>query len=300
MMVRSRKDTEQKAKIIALVCSPEGTEESQAGSLWLRLSLLLLFSLFLQSAGAQNWVQRGLNNKVKEFKGGEFLSEKEEEVDRRGKITIRRVQPIAKYIDWDTDPSAIPSVLYQINRRTEMPVYVNNEGLKVATDPELYEYPIIYLTAHTAWHFTEQEARRVRDFLKRGGTLWLDECQFGGGPFTEVTEAECLAILPEGKMETLSPTNPKHQDLFKICYQFSRMPAHIRVGAMEPFRAMYFRGRPAIIFCPNDYGCDWEVTSPPTALNPLGDPAHATHKIQSSRENVYKFTVNWLLFTLTH
>ena len=263
---------------------------------------LLFIALALTPASAANWVKEGLNNETKEFTGGEFPKEEEEEVDRRGKLAVRRIEPVGKGMDWDNDPTAIPALLYQVNKRTGMPVHINNEGLKIATDPELYEYPIIYITSHTAWHFTEQEAKRVGEFLKRGGTLWLDECQFGQGPFTEVTEAECLAMLPEGKMETMDPKNPKHQDLFKICYQFAGMPQHARVGAMEPFRVMYYRGRPAIVFCPNDYGCDWEVTSPPTALNPLGDPAHSkpTAKTQGSRENVYCFTVNWLLFTLTH
>ena len=92
----------------------------QAGSLWLRVPIFLLVFFGLQSIHAQNWVQRGLNNKTKEFKGGEFPSDKEEEGDRRGKVTIRRIQPLAKYIDWDTDPSAIPYLLYQINKRTRI------------------------------------------------------------------------------------------------------------------------------------------------------------------------------------
>ena len=71
---------------------------------------------------------------------------------------------------------------------------------------------------------------------------------------------------------------------------------------MKPFQAVFIAGRPAILFCPNDYGCYWEVSSPPTALNPLGNPAHdaPTPFAQVAREQVYQFCINWLFYALTH
>ena len=70
----------------------------------------------------------------------------------------------------------------------------------------------------------------------------------------------------------------------------------------QPFQCAYLNGRPAILVCPNDYGCYWEVSSPPTALNPLGNSAHSetTPSVQKNRELVYQISINWLFYALTH
>jgi len=71
---------------------------------------------------------------------------------------------------------------------------------------------------------------------------------------------------------------------------------------MKPFQAAYLNGRPAILFCPNDYGCMWEVSSPPTALNPLGNPAHdpPSPSAQHAREGIYQLCINWFFYAMTH
>ncbi len=63
-------------------------------------------------------------------------------------------------------------MLYQINKRTGLPVYVNNDGLDVGT-PDLFEYTMIYLTSHYRWSFNEAEAENVAEWIRRGGTLLL-------------------------------------------------------------------------------------------------------------------------------
>jgi hypothetical protein len=80
------------------------------------------------------------------------------------------------------------------------------------------------------------------------------------------------------------------------------VPQIIKAQFSRPFQAAYVRGRPAIIFCPNDYGCMWEISTPPTALNPLGGGAHGLGYggDDGTREIVYRFSINWLLYTLMH
>src|SRR5580658_6311692 len=62
----------------------------------------------------------------------------------------------------------------QMNR-TDLPVFINNEGLNVAKD-DLFENTVIYLTSHKRWSLNEKETAKMALFLKRGGTLWLDDC----------------------------------------------------------------------------------------------------------------------------
>ena len=84
-----------------------------------------------------------------------------------------------------------------------------------------------------------------------------------------------------------------------MLYAFEGYPNLYKEQFNRPFQAAYVRGRPAIIFCPNDYGCRWEISTPPTALNPLGEGAHGMAG-DDQREPVYRFSMNWIFFALTH
>ncbi len=102
-------------------------------------------------------------------------------------------------------------------------------------------------------------------------------------------------------MELVLPKEKKFAEFFNIMYKLEDYPA-LKEQFTKPFQIAMLNGRPAVIFCPNDYGCNWEVSSPPTALNPLGNPAHAdpTPTTQMLREQVYQISINWLFYTLTH
>ena len=91
------------------------------------------------------------------------------------KSVVRRIHPANPDVDWNTDPTAIPYLLYQINKRTDLPVFINNEGLDVGKD-DLFENTVVYLTSHRRWSLNEKETAKMALFLKRGGTLWLDDC----------------------------------------------------------------------------------------------------------------------------
>jgi hypothetical protein len=57
--------------------------------------------------------------------------------------------------------------------------------------------------------------------------------------------------------------------------------------------------RPAVCFSPNDDGCHWEISTPPTASNPLGEGiGHGGGN--AVRELIYQICVNWMLFAYTH
>jgi hypothetical protein len=90
-------------------------------------------------------------------------------------------------------------------------------------------------------------------------------------------------------------------DLFHLVYEQDELPP-LKEQVRQPFQSDYINGRPAILVCPNDYGCSWEVSTPPTALNPLGNSAHGdtTPTTQAGRELVYQISINWFFYALTH
>src|SRR5690349_20390194 len=47
-----------------------------------------------------------------------------EEKDQRNKHCLPGIKPAMPTVDWNADPTALPYMLYQINKRTDLPVYV--------------------------------------------------------------------------------------------------------------------------------------------------------------------------------
>jgi hypothetical protein len=247
---------------------------------------------------ADEWLKKGIRKQMPVFDGSDVRKKVDLEPDTRGKVTIRRLRPQCRS-DWENDPTALPYLFYQLRLRSDDDTtwYVNNAGLDVSS-VEIFQYPIIYFTSHFAFSFSDEEVKNLRTYLERGGTLWLDDCT-GSGPFMECVPQNVQRILPGSEMKQMFRSDPAFFDLFNMVYPFAGYPDLYKEQFNRPFQAAFVRGRPAVIFCPNDYGCRWEISTPPTALNPLGDGAHGMVG-DDQREPVYQFSINWLFFTLTH
>jgi hypothetical protein len=274
--------------------------------------LTVLLAGFITSAAAaqDNWLQKAATKSVAKFDGTNIDNPADLKTNRRGKVVIRRIKPQAKS-DWNTDPTALPYFFYQLRERTQgkYPIYLDNEGIEL-TGKDIFDYPIIYFTSHFPFQFTDDEVENLKKYLARGGTLLLDDCT-GSGPFMDSVPINVQRIIPGAELKLMLKETKAYTGLFNLIYHLDGLP-ELKEQFMQPFQCAHLyqldaegnrrNGRPAILICPNDYGCYWEVSSPPTALNPLGNAAHAdtTPTVQKGREDVYQISINWLFYALTH
>jgi len=262
------------------------------------LGALALVCVMAAGALAGPWAQRAGKMNRTELSESEAkkLSERAQK-DRRNKVAVRRIRPAMDSVDWNADPTAIPYMHYQINKRTELPIYIDNDGLNVATD-ELFEYTVVYLTAHTRWCLNEKETENVARWLKRGGTLILDDCYNRGSPFMDSVRPEVGKMIPGAEPSMLLKDDPRVRDTFRMVYN-TPWPGEAGRFPNKPWWYFVLDDRPAILFSPNDDGCSWEISTPPTASNPIGEGiGHGGDN--RIRELMYQWATNWLLFAYTH
>ena len=70
--------------------------------------------------------------------------------------------------DWYNGPTEIPNLLAFIRQHT--PIRTAEQEAQVAlTDEHLFAYPVLFLTGHGNIRFSEEELRRLRLYLERGG-----------------------------------------------------------------------------------------------------------------------------------
>ena len=271
----------------------------------LHLSFFILLSTTAQAETApppSAATQAGWESMVGKLNRTELSAEEirkrsqEDDVERRNKIAIRRLKP-DRPMDWNADPTALPQFLYQVNKRTGLPVYIDNDGLDPSSD-ELFDYTVVYFTGHQGWTFNEEETDNVRLFIERGGTLYLDDCYLRGSAFGDSIPSQVTKLIPEAEPIVVLEDDPRVVDAFKMIYE-TAWPGKSGIGENRHWNYYVLDGRPAIFASSNDDGCAWEVSTPPTAANPIGEGiGHGGNNY--FREQVYQWTTNWILFALTN
>jgi hypothetical protein len=76
--------------------------------------------------------------------------------------------------DWYANPSSLPNLLEAIAERTTLRV-AERPGEVRLTDPDLGDYPYLYLTGHGNMTLSDEEIFRLRDYLTAGGFVHVDD-----------------------------------------------------------------------------------------------------------------------------
>lgn len=76
--------------------------------------------------------------------------------------------------DWYANPSSLPNLLEAIGARTTLRVADRNSEVRL-TDPDLGDYPYLYLTGHGNISLSDEELFRLRDYLTAGGFIHVDD-----------------------------------------------------------------------------------------------------------------------------
>lgn len=158
-------------------------------------------------ASASLWVALGLGVCLSVARGQESVSEP----GRAGGFTLARL----KYTgggDWYSDESSLRNILKALRARGEVRVSQEKEAVVTASDPDLWNYPLIFMTGHGNVKLSDDELRSMRRYLDQGGLLWADD-NFGmDKSFRELMRR----LYPETPLVELPFTHP----LFRYPYAF--------------------------------------------------------------------------------
>ncbi len=96
------------------------------------------------------------------------------DVELNGGFTIARL----KYTgggDWYSDESSLRNLLHALKERGDIRVSQDQEAVVSAADPEMWNYPMLFMTGHGNVKMSEEEIRALRGYLDAGGFLWADD-----------------------------------------------------------------------------------------------------------------------------
>ncbi len=115
---------------------------------------------------------------------------------------------------WATDtPDSDLNLSFRLQQMTSMKVSPDGRYLRL-TDPDLADYPFVYIVEPGGLYLSEPEVAALRKYLLNGGFLMLDD--FWGTQEWNVMEHELKKVFPERSFTELPLTHPIYHCVFEI------------------------------------------------------------------------------------
>ena len=183
--------------------------------------------------------------------------------------------------DWYNDPSIIPNLLRFIREHTTLPT-AEDEVQVSLDDEELFSYPFLFMTGHGRISFSEQEAKRLREYLENGGFLYADD-DYG---MDRYFRQEIKKVFPDKELVELPVSHP----IYHVVFDFPKGLPKIHEHDGKPAQGfgIFHNGRLVVYYTYqtniSDGWADPEVH---------GDP-------EWIREAALKMGTNIVIYALTH
>jgi hypothetical protein len=196
---------------------------------------------------------------------------------------------------WTRDfPKADNDCLIALRRLT----HINSPSpLNVADldSDHIFDYPWIYAVQVNTWTFTDEEAKRLHDYLLKGGFLMVDD--FHGTDDWQHFMAGMRMVLPDAVVEDLKDQDEIYHVLYNIDEKF-QIPSEIYVntgrtyekdGYVPKWRAIRnSHGRIMVAICANMHlGDAWEWADSPEYPEKFSGLA-------------FRIVLNYITYAMTH
>ncbi len=149
---------------------------------------------------------------------------------------------------------------------------------------EVFSLPFLFMTGEGDFRLDYDEAATFKEYFKRGGFLYADDCvtQKTGDFFFKAFEREIRKVMPGHKMKPV----PLDHDIFHCFYDFDKGAPKCQ-GGNHPDMGLFYRDRLVAFLTAGDIHCGWCAS--------FFQP-----RTKEMAEASYKMGVNIVIYALTH
>lgn len=182
--------------------------------------------------------------------------------------------------DWYNDPSAEVNLLKYTAQNSNIKVKPEYVFVDLSSD-DIFQYPFLFITGHGNMSFTSQEAERLRQYLERGGFLYVDD-DYG---LDKAFRREIKKVFPDKDLTEL----PFNYGMYHCLFDFTSGPPKTHEHDNKPPRGygIFIGERLAVYYTyesnPSDGWVDQDVYNDPP----------------EKREEALKFGVNMIVWVLS-
>jgi len=174
---------------------------------------------------------------------------------------------------WDPDPSAVHNLLKFARDHSTLEVKFRRENVTLG-DPKMAGYPLVYMTGHREFHWSNDKVARLRAYLTAGGMLLADAC-CGRISFDASFRSQIARVFPKGKLEPIPADHPLLRCLFdvrRVGYTPRVREDFGDLNAVE-LEGIIVDGRLAVVYSRFDLGNGWEQFPHPYSYGLQDDSA---------------------------
>jgi len=183
--------------------------------------------------------------------------------------------------DWYNDPSIIPNMLREFQKRTGIETSPGEVVLSL-NSPEIFFYPFLFITGHGKINLSEEEIKNLRKYLYSGGFVYADD-DYGMDEYFRRLVAKAF---PESKLILLPPDHEIYHCFYDLKNGLPKIHEHYK-GPPEGY-GLFINRRLALFYTYNSNISDgW---ADPDVHN---DPPE-------KREEAFKMGVNIIYYAITH
>lgn len=118
------------------------------------------------------------------------------------------------WLRWETDyPEADENFIFRVSELTTIDPNPRAETRRL-TDPDLFEFPFIYMCDVGWMRLKEEEKAALRKYLNNGGFLWVDD--FWGDAEWDQFEQEMRGVFPDRRWQVIPKTHPILKVVFPL------------------------------------------------------------------------------------
>ncbi len=182
--------------------------------------------------------------------------------------------------DWYSNPTALPNLVRFANDQTGTTISTQIGTVEVGSS-QLFNYPFVYMTGHGNVVFSAQEAENLRNYLKSGGFLHVDD-NYGLDPYFQ---REIQKVFPDQELIELPHTHP----IYRQTFSFPEGPPKIHEHDGKPPQGfgIFYEGRLVLYYTYEvDLGNGWEDQSV------HGNPEEVRQKALRMGANILQYVFN--------
>src|SRR5687767_1614031 len=155
-----------------------------------------------------------------------------------GRFTVARVR-YARNNSWSADYPTMEQHLSQmLENITAIDTHVEGSNVHFLDDPNLLKIPLSYLTEPGYWYPSNSEVAGLRDYLKKGGFLIVDDFHFENE--WAVFDDAIHRVLPDARIMPLDITHQIFNSFFAIDSLKVPYPGRLgEQGLMGEFSGIY-------------------------------------------------------------
>ena len=169
------------------------------------------------------------------------------------------------------------------------------EEIIEADSDDMYKFPWLYAVEVGHWELTDPQAKRLREYLDRGGFLMVDD--FHAEYEWEVFMASLVRVFPDRTVVDLPESDPIFHSVYDLEKKF-QVPGYQYVrsgrtyeqnGTVPHWRGIYDdKGRVQVAICHNmDLGDAWEWSDSPDYPERFAGLA-------------YRIGMNYIVYSMSH